>query len=38
VSGLHSWNERWIHITKGIGSVFGVRINCPPELSFLTLT
>ena len=38
VSGLHRWNDRWIHVTKGVGSVFGVRINCPPELSFLTLT
>jgi predicted MPP superfamily phosphohydrolase len=38
VAGLHRWNDRWIHVTKGIGSVFGVRINCPPELSFLTLT
>jgi uncharacterized protein len=38
VAGLHPWNERWIHVTKGIGSVFGVRINCPPEVSFLTLT
>ena len=38
VAGLHRWNDRWIHITKGIGSVFGMRINCPPEVSFLTLT
>ncbi len=38
VSGLHRWNDRWIHVTKGVGSVFGVRINCPPEVSFLTLT
>jgi predicted MPP superfamily phosphohydrolase len=38
VAGLHAWNDRWIHVTRGVGSVFGVRINCPPELSFLTLT
>jgi predicted MPP superfamily phosphohydrolase len=38
VAGLHRWNERWIHVTKGIGSVFGMRINCPPEISCLTLT
>ena len=38
VAGLHRWNERWIHVTRGIGTVFGLRINCPPELSFLTLT
>ncbi len=38
VEGLHGWNDRWIHTTKGVGSVYGVRINCPPEVSFLTLT
>jgi len=38
VAGLHRWNDRWIHTTKGVGSVYGVRINCPPEVSFLTLT
>jgi len=38
VAGLRRWNERWIHVTKGIGSVYGLRINCPPEVSFLTLT
>ena len=38
VAGLHRWNNRWIHVTKGIGSVFGMRINCPPEISCLTLT
>jgi predicted MPP superfamily phosphohydrolase len=38
VAGLGRWNERWIHVTRGVGSVYGMRINCPPELSFLTLT
>lgn len=38
VAGLHRWNNRWLHVTKGIGSVFGMRINCPPEVSCLTLT
>jgi uncharacterized protein len=38
VAGLHRWDDRWIHVTKGVGSVYGVRINCPPEVSFLTLT
>lgn len=38
VQGLHRWNDRWLHITKGIGNVFGMRINCRPEVSFLTLT
>jgi predicted MPP superfamily phosphohydrolase len=38
VAGLHRWSKRWMHITKGIGNVYGLRINCPPEVSFLTLT
>ena len=38
VAGLHRWNDRWIHITRGIGNVYGLRINCPPEVSLLTLT
>ncbi len=37
VAGLHRWSDRWIHVTKGIGNVYGMRINCPPEISFLTL-
>ncbi len=38
VEGLHPWHDRWIHVTKGVGTVYGLRINCPPEVSFLTLT
>ena len=38
VEGLHRWNDRWLHITKGVGNVMGLRINCPPEISFLSLT
>ena len=38
VAGLHRWNDRWLHVTKGIGNIYGVRINCRPEVSFLTLT
>ena len=38
VRGLHRWEERWIHITKGVGSLHGMRFNCPPEVSELTLT
>ena len=38
VRGLHRWEDRWIHITKGVGSLHGMRFNCPPEVSVLTLT
>lgn len=38
VKGLHRWNDRWIHITKGVGNLHGLRFNCRPEVSLLTLT
>jgi predicted MPP superfamily phosphohydrolase len=37
VRGLASWNGRWIHVTAGIGSLHKMRLNCPPEISCLTL-
>jgi predicted MPP superfamily phosphohydrolase len=37
VKGLHRWNDRWLHITKGVGNLHGVRLNCRPEVSLLTL-
>ena len=38
VMGLHRWENRWLHITKGIGNLYGLRFNCRPEISLLTLT
>jgi predicted MPP superfamily phosphohydrolase len=38
LEGLQPWNGRYIHITRGVGSLFGVRLNCRPEVSLLTLT
>ncbi len=35
--GLHQWNSRWIHVTRGVGNVHGLRINCPPQVSLLEL-
>jgi len=37
VRGLHSWEGRWIHVTKGVGNVHGMRFNCRPEISLITL-
>jgi len=37
VKGLHKWRGRWIHITKGVGNLHGLRLNCRPEVSVLTL-
>ena len=38
VRGLHAWSGRWIHITKGVGNLHGMRLNCRPEISLITLT
>jgi predicted MPP superfamily phosphohydrolase len=37
VKGLHRWEDRWIYITKGVGNLHGVRLNCRPEVSLLKL-
>jgi len=38
VSGLNAWNDRLIYITKGVGNLHGLRFNCRPEVSLLTIT
>jgi predicted MPP superfamily phosphohydrolase len=38
VRGLHRWNDRWIHISAGVGNLHGVRFNCRPDIALLTLT
>ncbi len=38
VAGLNRWNDRWIFTTRGVGNLHGVRFNCRPEVSLLTLT
>jgi uncharacterized protein len=37
INGLHRWENRWLHVSKGVGCLFGVRFNCRPEISLLTL-
>ncbi len=37
VRGLYRWEDRWLHITAGIGSLHKARFNCRPEISCLTL-
>jgi len=36
-AGLNEWNGRWIHTTRGVGSLYSVRLNCRPEVSSLEL-
>jgi len=35
VAGLKRWRDRWIHVTKGVGNLHGLRFNCRPEVSLL---
>jgi predicted MPP superfamily phosphohydrolase len=37
VRGLNRWKDRWIHTSKGVGNLHGIRLNCRPEVSLLTL-
>ncbi|MEO6002867.1 MAG: phosphodiesterase YaeI [Opitutus sp.] len=36
--GLYPWENRWMHITTGVGNLHGVRFNCRPEVSVLNLS
>jgi predicted MPP superfamily phosphohydrolase len=37
VAGLKSWNTRQIYVTRGVGSLAGVRFRCRPEITLLDL-
>lgn len=37
VEGLHRWEDRLIHVTRGVGNLHGLRFNCRPEVSLLEL-
>ncbi len=35
--GLLDWGDRYIHVTRGIGNLHGLRFNCRPEISVLNV-
>jgi len=37
LQGLKSWRGLWIHVSRGVGNVLGVRFNCRPEVTTLRL-
>ncbi len=37
VAGLKPWQDRWIHVSRGVGNVRGVRFNCRPEVTMVHL-
>ncbi|HTC90740.1 MAG TPA: phosphodiesterase YaeI [Bryobacteraceae bacterium] len=38
IAGLKPWNGRQVYVTRGVGSIDGVRVNCRPEVTILDLT
>jgi predicted MPP superfamily phosphohydrolase len=38
VHGLNGWKGRQIYTTRGIGNLHGLRLNCRPEVSILSLS
>lgn len=36
--GLNRYQSRWIHTTRGVGNIRGIRFNCRPELSMLLVS
>lgn len=36
--GIYPWEGRHIHITRGVGNLHGIRINCRPEVSLIDLS
>ena len=37
VDGLKDWGTRQIHISRGVGNVWGIRFRCRPEVTLLEL-
>lgn len=37
IEGLLPWHDRYLHISRGIGALGGIRLNCPPEVNLITL-
>lgn len=37
VAGLHTFGRRLIYTTRGVGSLYGMRLNCRPEITLLEL-
>lgn len=37
IAGLKQWNGRHIYISRGVGNLAGVRLNCRPEVTVLDI-
>ena len=37
IAGLKQWKGRQVYVTRGVGNIDGVRVNCRPEVTVLDL-
>lgn len=37
IEGLYRWNGNWLHISRGLGSLYGLRINCKPQITLISV-
>lgn len=37
LAGLYSWGGRQLYVSRGVGNLYGLRVNCPPEVAILRL-
>ncbi len=37
IAGLKAWHGRQVYVTRGVGNIDGVRVNCRPEVTVLDL-
>lgn len=37
VRDLHRWENRWLHVSAGVGNLHGVRFGCRPEINVLEI-
>jgi len=38
IAGLVAWRGRQVYVTRGVGSILGMRFNCRPEVSILRIS
>jgi uncharacterized protein len=35
--GLNAWGRRWLHVSRGVGNLLGIRIACRPQVTLVEL-
>jgi predicted MPP superfamily phosphohydrolase len=38
VAGLKEWGNRFINVSRGVGSIEGIRFNCRPDVTLLEIS